>query len=301
MTSYDVYAYGVVSASTLYTISDAYPAEEGYAEIRHEYSMTGGEATNSSIALARLGASVKLDGTWLGDDPAGARTKALLDGFDIDTSNLPLKQGHETTREAIVAAGGTRTIFGTYGRMHETVSWNAPDEQSILNAKVLCLDPFFGEQSLTAARIAGGAGVPVVTVDCSYDDPLLEHSSAIVVAESFLRETYPESAAEDVFRRYQSATAGLVVFTFGGDECWFGRKGRDVESYPAFSVHATDTAGAGDSFRAGVVYGVLNGWEDRRTIGFSSALAAIVCTRSPGVLESPSLNEVVDFMQQSGQ
>lgn len=299
MSDHDVYSYGVVSASTLYTIRDAFPAVEGYAEIVDERYMTGGEATNSSIVLSRLGARVKLDGNWLGDDDAGRRTRSLLDDLGIDTTNLPLHPNHTTVREVIVAAGDTRTIFGTYVRMHEEARWNTPDEEDILQSRVVCLDPFFADVSLRAAKIAFDASIPVVTVDCRHDDPLVAHATAVVISESYLGEHYADSELEDLFREYQRAAPGLVVFTFGGKDSWFGRRDQEISRLESYRVDAIDTAGAGDSFRAGVVYGLLKGWSDEQTVDFSAALAAIVCTRSPGVLDAPGLDEVLEFSERA--
>jgi len=93
MKPHAVYAYGVVSSSTLYSIRGSFPSPEGYAEINDFRHMTGGEAANSSIVLARLGVPVKLDGNWLGADENGKRTKALLSGYQIDTSRLLLREG----------------------------------------------------------------------------------------------------------------------------------------------------------------------------------------------------------------
>jgi sugar/nucleoside kinase (ribokinase family) len=57
-------------------------------------------------------------------------------------------------------------------------------------------------------------------------------------------------------------------------------------------IEPVDTTGGGDSFRAGVVYGCGAGWDDERTVTFAAAVAAINCTRVPGVLNSPALDEV---------
>ena len=62
-------------------------------------------------------------------------------------------------------------------------------------------------------------------------------------------------------------------------------------------MRAVDTSGGGDSFRAGIVYGFLQGWNDDEMIDFSAALAALACTRSPGVMQAPSYDEVLGFMQ----
>jgi sugar/nucleoside kinase (ribokinase family) len=109
MKLFDVYSYGVVSSSTLYSISGEFPAPEGYAEINDVRHMTGGEAANSSIVLSRLGARVKLDGNWLGAHGNGKRTKDLLSEHQIDTSRLPLRKGYEGVQEVVFAAQGSRT------------------------------------------------------------------------------------------------------------------------------------------------------------------------------------------------
>jgi len=116
MASYDVYAYGVVSSSTLYGIRGAFPAAEGYAEIDQAQRMTGGEATNSSIVLSRLGATVKLDGNWLGADENGERTMAFR--VNIDSCEGPDAAGYrKITGNQIFETRGTE-----YERHWELVS-----------------------------------------------------------------------------------------------------------------------------------------------------------------------------------
>ena len=296
MNLHDVYSYGVVSSSTLCSIHGPFPSPEGYAEIDEVRYMTGGEAANSSIVLARLGVSVKLDGNWLGDDESGRRTKAFLSDHKIDTSRLPLRNGYKGVQELVITAEGTRTIFGTYGHLLEDADWNTPRESDITTAKVVCLDPFFAQPATRAAEIAFHADIPVVTVDCHYENPLLRHTSAVVIAESFIRENYRDRDLEDVFRRYLAATRGIVIFTFGDEPVWFSRPGQNARFFQPYSIDPVDTAGGGDSFRAGIVYGFLKRWNDEKMIDFASAVAAINCTRFPGVLNTPSYDEVCNFM-----
>ena len=74
------------------------------------------------------------------------------------------------------------------------------------------------------------------------------------------------------------------------DEAVFGAPDASVD------VFVVDTTGGGDSFRAGIVYALLAGWDDARAMRFAAAVAALNCTRFPGVLNSPSLNEVEAFI-----
>jgi sugar/nucleoside kinase (ribokinase family) len=300
MKGHEIYSYGVVAASTLYTIKGPFPAAEGYGEITAAQYMTGGEAANSSIVLARLGARIKLDGSWLGSDESGARTRRFLEGYGIDTSRLVLNRGGEGAREVVFAAGGTRTIFGTYGHLLEAGNWNMPVSEDVLQAQVVCLDPFFREASMRVAVLGSEAGIPVVTVDIRHGSPLLRYSSAIVISESFLCSEYPGRRPEEVFPSYQASSDGLVVFTFGAADTWYARRGQAIRTRKPYRVDAVDTCGAGDSFRAGIVYGYLHGWDDEQMIDFASALAAIVCTRTPGVLDAPGYDEVLAFMNATG-
>lgn len=301
MTPHSVFSYGVVSSSTLYSIPGTFPAAQGYAEIEDVRYMTGGEAANSSIVLSRLGVRVKLDGNWLGDNHNGKQTRDLLSDYGIDTSRLPLRKGYEGVQEVIFTAGNTRTIFGTYARLLDEEAWNMPRESDIRRAKAVCLDPFFGRPASRIAELAFDSGIPVVTVDCKYGDPLLKYVSATVIAESYISENYADRDPTALFSDYQAATNGLTVFTFGDAPIWYARPDETVKYAQPYSITPVDTTGGGDSFRAGIVYGFLNGWNDDKVIDFAAAVAAITCTRFPGVLNAPTLDEVFDFMRVSGR
>ncbi len=296
MPSHQVFAYGVISSSTVYKLRGRFPGVEGYAEVDSVRHATGGEAANSSVVLARLGIPVLLDGNWLGDDDGGRRVKALLSGYAIDTTRLPLLEGHSSVEEAVFVAEGSRTIFGNYGRLLENQHWNEPRAGDISDAKVVSLDPFFKEPALRVADIASEAGIPVVTVDCRADDPLLGKVSAVAIAESYIRENYGECDVEDLFARYRAACPGLVIFTFGAAPIWYGKSGGPVKRFAPYSIDPVDTTGGGDAFRAGVVYGFLQGWSEDKTVDFAAATAALTCTRYPGVLNAPTLDDVTDFM-----
>ncbi len=297
--AFDVYSYGVVSSSRLYRIRGDFPTAEGYAEIVDAQCLAGGEATNSSIVLARLGARVRLDGNWLGDDENGRRTKALLSDYQIDTARLPLRKDYKGVQEVVFSADGTRTIFGTYGRLLDQAEWNSPREEDVTRAKVVCLDPYFAKPASKVAEVAFDAGIPVVVVDCQHDNPLLKHSSAVVIAESYLRENYADHDPANIFSEYQAATSGLVVFTFGDQPTWYARPKNPVKHFQPFAIDPVDTTGGGDSFRAGIVFGYLKGWNDDQMVEFASAVAAINCSRFPGVLNSPTMQEVSDFISVS--
>jgi sugar/nucleoside kinase (ribokinase family) len=65
------------------------------------------------------------------------------------------------------------------------------------------------------------------------------------------------------------------------------------------SVEVRDTTGAGDAFRAGVIDDLLRGESDEGIVTTAGAVAAMVCRTSPGVLKSPTRQELDDCLAES--
>lgn len=299
---YDVYSYGMISASTLYVLKNQLTKEAGYAEIGKVFKMTGGEAANSSVVLRSLGISVRLDGNWLSADDDGYAAKNILDCFKIDVSRLKLKKNYLGAKEVILSNKDSRVILGTYGSLFSgRKQWNIPVKNDIAKAKIVSVDPFFKKESLLVAQYARRLDIPCVTVDCKYTDPIFKNCAITILAKEFLDSTYKNYQEEVLFNQYLKQATGLVVFTSGSEQVLFGRKKEAIKEFKPYKVKPIDTTGAGDSFRAGMIYGALQGWADNKSILFASALAALICLRVPGVLNSPSYKEVVEFIKISGK
>ncbi len=299
MKKYDVYSYGMISSSRLYVLKSGFPRPDQYAEIDRYYSTIGGEAANSAIVLSKLGLKVRIDGNWLSRDENGMQTKAILDDFKIDTSRLKFKKEGPCPHEVVFSDQMTRTIFGNYGKLlSKTRRWNVPVKSDIAQSKMICLDPFFYQGSSVVNRYAKQLNIPCVTVDCQHSDEILKDSAIAVISAEFRNRFYKESP-EDVFKKYLRQSKGLVVFTSGNGKIIFGRRESRMKSYSPHKIKAIDTAGAGDSFRAGMIYGALRKWPDEQMIAFSSALAAMVCCQFPGVLNSPTFKEVAAFLKKT--
>ena len=53
-----------------------------------------------------------------------------------------------------------------------------------------------------------------------------------------------------------------------------------------------DSTGAGDVFRSGFVYGLLQGWPVPEVLRFANAAAALSCTRLGAIASVPTLADV---------
>lgn len=301
MKDYDVYAYGVIASSELHLLSMPFPPPDGYAEITQTHFMTGGEALNSAIVLSRLGLSVQLDGNWIGDTPAGAWLLTTIRGYGIDTQRLRVEKGFDGVREIVFSDEHSRTIFGNYVDLLSTVrKWNIPQKADLARAQIVCVDPPFQAESALVGAYALELGVPFVSIDCPYDQELSSAAAAVIISGEFRNRQYPQADLFELLVEYQQRASGLVVFTVGAEAILYGRRDAPSKRFKPFPVEVKDSAGAGDSFRAGIIFGMLKKWNDDQTIQYAAAVAGLVCASFPGVLNSPTHAEVIQFIQEQG-
>jgi sugar/nucleoside kinase (ribokinase family) len=313
----DVYLYGHVSTGIILRIQGRYPEPDGYGEIVETLENHCGEATGSAFVLARLGASTVLEGNWIGDTPACRGTVAFLESRGIDCSGLVVKPGYQGVNEITISDGESRTVFGRYiDLLFTTPQCEMPNLARIEQAQVVCIDPSFGEATLAVARAAKAVGKPLVTSDAPFDSELAALADVVVISGELMARDYPEALESEqerlaLFERYLERCPGLVVFTAGSRPLRYARGHNSTPSpgaVPAgeqrelapFPTRLVDSAGAGDSFRGGLVFGTLRGWSDDERVRFAAAVAALVCTTAPGCVNPPSLAQVVAVLKQNG-
>jgi hypothetical protein len=114
----------------------------------------------------------------------------------------------------------------------------------------------------------------------------------VIVSGEYRRRAYAGVDIDVLLDEYRSRSSGLGVLTRGENPVLFGRAGSPAEIMPAFDVATRDTAGAGDAFRGGLIYGLLQGFSDSDSVRYAAAVAALVCERFPGVMDSPTPRDV---------
>lgn len=297
-----VYCFGHVSTGVILRLKMPYPQPDGYAEVAETLENHAGEATGTALVLARLGVKVTLEGNWIGDTPACRRTLEFLGSRGIDVSGLVVKPGYAGVNEVVVSDGATRTVFGRYiDLLFTTPQWEQPDVAKLRAAQIVSVDPAFGETTLAVARAAREAGKPLVGCDARHDAPLAAMADAMIISGELMAREYPDAlksdaARERLFADYRARCPGLVIFTSGSRPLWYARGGpasraarREMAPFP---VEVVDSAGAGDSFRGGLIYGMLQDWSDDEAVRFACAVAALICTTAPGCVHPPTLEQV---------
>ncbi len=298
MTKYDVYLYGMTLVSTMNLLAGEYPEADTYGEIKESYLLPGGETGSCGVALSALGCSVKIDGNFQGNKTMQVLNKYLVEKFGIDMSSVYIDPTFDGVQDMILIGTNTRTCFGRFGAYFNDAikRWSVPVKEDIENAKVVGLDPFFMEQTDLVAQYCHELGKKYVTIDCKPESVINKYCEVNVISNEFIRNNFPNINVEELFKMYTDNTDGLVIFTFGSREIMFGRKNQPIHRLKPYKVKVQSTLGAGDTFKAGAIYGVLKEMSDEDIVKFAAATAATVCSRFPLALNPPSLEMINELI-----
>jgi len=297
MSQADVYVYGMTVLSTIHKLKGDYPEVDTYQEIERTFVMPGGEAANCAVVLSNLGISTALDGCYLGDETQSA-IPAYLGLRGIDCSKMTYLSGFPGWRDLVLCDGKSRTVFGWFIEylFGERKLWTDPSEESIRRAKCVALDPFFRKTSAQVAALCVKHRTDYVTIDAHWHSEMAQQARALICSKEFLQREYPGEDLEALFAKYLLACRGLVIFTFGSREILYASPRSAPARFQPYEVDVVDTLAAGDTFRAGVVYGILQSLSDRDVVRFAAACAGVACTRFPSVHEPPALQEIEALM-----
>ena len=289
----DVYLCGQVLGTHSFLLKDGFLQPDAYAEIGAQYFLPGGETGTAATVLDSLGVSVRMDGTWLGTEVA-PMLQVFYRDKQVDLSPLHIWEDDPGVMDYVVIAGLVRSPMGRFQTLFSTGRrwWSIPQEKDIAGCKAAAIDPFFGNESLLAMEICRRHGIPYVTIDSPHDAPLHQHAAVNVVSRECTGQHYEGMNPENIMERLMETADGLTILTQGGGDMLYGRKGEAIHRMKPFSVEVKSTLGAGDTFKAGCVYGLLHGMTDEELVRFASACSAVAISRFPLPLYPPKLKEV---------
>jgi fructokinase len=249
----------------------------------------GGSPFNVAVGLARLGNRTALMAR-LADNSFGRLLRDAAAAESIDLSAAP--RATEPTTLAVVsvddAAHATYDFYieGTADwewtaaelaglpadteifQFGSIASWTAPGSELI-------------DKAVAGARATGRVLVsydpnvrPAVFGDPARGRELVErgvgHAHVVKASREDLEWLYPSQSVDEVGPRWNELGAALVVVTDGADGATAYRQGARPLTRPGRAITLADTIGAGDSFTAGLLSGLL-----RRDLHIPDRVAAI--------------------------
>lgn len=298
---YDVIGVGHSCVDRLCMVEN-YPKEDDSTHITSISVQGGGAVATAMVAVARLGKKAAFIGN-IGSDMISAEAKSLFEKDAVDTS-LMIERDDCWGLESFVMVNpenGSRTKFPQRDTL-PPIKWDEKSIEAIKASRFLHLDGTNYKNAVAAATIARENGVTVSLDGCSMQkDNALNRALAGLADILIMNKKYPLRVSGK--ETYEEAL--LEMSTWGPKTvmCTLGDKGvlavidGKVESFPAFSVKALDTTGAGDVFHGAYLSALAEGMEMREAIRFASAVSAIKCTRIGGRAGIPTWDETIAFIE----
>jgi sulfofructose kinase len=270
---------------------DLYPPPDVKCELRETVLQGGGPVATALTALARWGISCCFAGV-VGDDLFGGLIEQSLREEGVGTAGLVVRKG-VASQFAFIAAEqslGRRNIFWRRPGGPEL----RPGEINLAilrRARLFHTDGLCMEAARFAAKEARRAGVTVVVDGGTLREGMLDLaglSDCFVVSESFARALTGGDDPRRACRMLSELGPRLVGVTLGKAGYVAMAGGRLIEK-GAYPAKAVDTTGCGDVFHAGVIYGLLRGWDAKKSLDLGAWAAAQVSRRLGGRSGIPTL------------
>jgi sulfofructose kinase len=296
---WDVIGIGENSVDSV-NLLPGYPQPSGPSakmRIRGRHILCGGQMATAMCACASLGLRAKYVGVT-GTDDNGRRIRAELQGRNVDISDLVIRDVEN--RFAVILVDEN-----TGDRM---VLWDRDDRLRLRDSelpidalgatRVVHVDDVDDEVAVRAAGLARAAGA-IVTSDIDRLTPRTMELAATVTHAIFAQHVPTHLTGLDdteaALRRLRRTLDNVLVVTMGehGASALVGDR---FYHEPAFMVHAVDTTGAGDVFRGGFIYALINGQPMDQALRTANAAAAVSCTRLGALNGVPTLAEVRELM-----
>jgi fructokinase len=257
---------------------------------------TGGAPANFVCHARALGTDAQLV-SRVGNDPLGHEILASLDAVNVNTECIAVDAQHSTGTVSVELEDGQPRYL-----IHENVAWDFIEATPRAVAAVQAADAVcFGtlaQRSATSrsAILSLLAAVPPESLRILDVNLRLNYFSSRLINESL--------AFANVLKLNDTELPLLAaMLDLTGDEraqirqlaernqlhlvaCTRGERGSLLYSegtwseHPGNNVEVKDTIGAGDSFTAATVLGLLGEWPLDRINTFANEVAAFVCSRS---------------------
>lgn len=265
----------------------------------------GGAPANFACHAAILGADVAIISA-VGDDRRGREALAILRGFGIDISHISIVSESPTGTVTVALNDAGKPTY----TIHEGAAWDRIAWSDALAGKVKLADAVcfgtLGQRSKISRNtirkcieIARDAGIPRL-VDINLRPPFTDAAciresialaSILKLSDEELSEVCAacgidnrESEDDRLRQLRESQHLEMVVMTCGANGAVLVTS-NEVVHQPgiAVAVAVVDTVGAGDSFTASFLLGLLRGVPHEINLRNACEIAAAVCTHAGAV------------------
>jgi sugar/nucleoside kinase (ribokinase family) len=299
---FDVVGFGTNAVDYLVIVPE-YPAFNSKIELDDYIQAAGGEIATTCVGLQRLGARAAYVGRF-GDDAEGNFGLQTLRDEGVDVTHAEQIAGARTQIAFIIVdqRTGERTVIW---KRDQKLAYSEMDAPAAIaeKASILHFTPHDARACLAMARAAKESGA-IVSIDI---DNIFEGIETVLpLVDIFVSSAeFPErlvgiadkkTALREIKSRYGCAVTGMTLGETGSllfcEDEFIRTDGFEVPG------GCKDTTGAGDSFRVGLLYGVLQGASIEESARMANAVAALKCRAIGARTSLPDEKELSDLLRQ---
>src|SRR5688572_23876467 len=299
--SFDVVGFGTNAVDFLIQVPE-YPEFNSKIELTDYVQAAGGEIATTMVGLQRLGLRTVYIGRF-GSDAEGELGMSSLRSEGVDLTYAERVDGARTQIAFIIVdeRSGERTVIWKRDKKLRYDESEVPLDAAS-DAKVVHFTPHDSLACLRLAEAARANGAIVsIDIDNIFDDveKLLQAVDIIVASSDFpsklLGITDARKALLEMQNRFGSSLVGV---TLGDAGSLLLCSGEFIET-GGCSVPGgcADTTGAGDSFRAGLLYGLIDGRSVEESARIANAVAALKCRAIGARTALPTRDELNAFLK----
>jgi sugar/nucleoside kinase (ribokinase family) len=262
----------------------------------------GGSAAITACGAARLGLRTGLIGV-VGNDFLGRFMREAVAEAGVDLSGISVDGRHRTGISVVLVRGDDRAILTALGTIPE-LSEEVVDRALLRAARHVHVSSYFLQHRLRAElpallRDAKSAGA-TASIDPNWDPreewdggllEALRDADLLFANAEEVRRIAGEDDVETAARKL--AERGPQVVVKLGPDGALAVHGADVVRAPALRVDVADTVGAGDSFDAGFLAGVLSGRSPEESLALACACGSLSTRAAGGTAAQPTLAEAI--------
>lgn len=291
-----VVSYGEIGVDNIILVPHL-PSPEKAAFPTSDTYHIGGAAANYAVLLASWDVAVGLTGNSIGQDDLGKYLLGEMRCFKkLDLYHLKVNHSQPSPFcRILVTPNGERSIM-VFG--YPTTPKTLMTTEMLKGVRFLALDLYGCEERVDAAKMAHAMGVKTIVNDLiSLNHPILHYSDIIVNSSAYIRSEYPGVNVVDHAIALHQKYGATVITTNGGENVHAVDQSGNQFVFNPPAVEAVDATGAGDAFRAGLTYGLIQGWGWKRSVQMAIATGSLKVSRVGAVATPPTLDEVLRFSE----
>ncbi len=276
---------------------------------------TGGNAASTGVALAKLGVKTAVIGK-VGKDGFGDFIIDRMALAGVDVRSVVRDPENATSATMVMVHSDGERSFVHYFGANAALSQGDIDLDLMRASKIFHIAGAFllpaldGEPSAQLLKTAREAGI-TTSFDTAWDSRgnwMRLVAPCLPYVDYFL-PSYEEAKMlaggredlQDVAQFLIDAGAEVVGLKLGEKGVYVRSKSGEEITLPALPVTAIDALGAGDSFVAGFLTGLVRGWNIEQCARFANGVGACCVTALGATTGIVGFDETLAFLREHGQ